>query len=657
MPLDPLASPSDHANAAAGRPMFGFDAGGAPDSAPGERKSRRATILRYVAVLATFAVVAEGLRLVSLDPRWLGLSTLAAALVCSWWGGIGPAACIPVVLFLLSRLHPDPARTSYWPTLGEGIVYCFLWLMLLSTGAAGQYRRRIQAITREHSQRLQNHSRALNRAHIIFRDLDGRISEWSDGVLSLFGWNRDEAIGRNIHELLKSQFLEPLDAIRDELLRTGEWQGEILQQHKNGSVLNIAAHWILYRDPTGQPIGIAEVSNDVTDLRRAEAAVREADRRKEEFLATLAHELRNPLAPISNSLQIMRLSDELSPSLQHVREIMEQQVGHMVRLVDDLLDVSRITRGKITLRKERTLLAGVVANAVETVRGQLEEQKLDLSVSLPTEPIHLDADPVRLTQVIANLLGNAAKYTDAGGHIWISAAPRGDELVLSVRDTGEGIPREMLDQIFEMFSQADRTLTRSRGGLGIGLTLVKRLVELHGGSIRADSEGSGKGSVFTIRLPYQHDPRYEEHAAPGANASKSPLEKRQALVVDDTPAAGFILCKLIEKLGHSVELAGSGDAALELIAKKRPDIIFSDIAMPGMHGYELAQRVRQDSNFNETVLVAVTGFGQPSDKARAAEAGFDHHLVKPVSLNDIRDLLASLPRAGQERAEHERSRT
>jgi PAS domain S-box-containing protein len=549
-----------------------------------------------------------------------------------------------VILIGLSRLHESEPRASLWPSLGEVIVYVLGTLMVIATGAAGQYRRRLQAITKEHAQKLQVHSRALDRAHIIFRDLDGNISEWSDGIQSLFGWSREEAIGRSIHDLLKSKFLDDPTSIRDELLRTGEWQGEILQQHKNGSVLNIASHWILYRDATGKPSGVAEVCNDVTDLRRAEAAVRDADRRKEEFLATLAHELRNPLAPISNSLQIMRMSDELGPSLQRVRDIMEQQTGHMIRLVDDLLDVSRVTRGKITLKKERVLLAELVANAVETLRNQLVQSRIELSISLPSEPLFLHVDPVRLTQVVSNLLGNAAKYTEPGGHIWLTAVCQEATLILSVRDTGAGLPPEMLDDIFEMFTQVDRTLTRAAGGLGIGLTLVKNLVELHGGTVSADSEGQGLGSCFTVRLPIEGSLNAGRGGSSfGDKPTTLPIQRR-ILVVDDTRPAGYVLCKLLEKLGQTVKFAGDGNEALEVMAAYRPDVVISDIAMPLMDGYELAGRIRQDSRFRDVVLVALTGFGQTSDREKALAAGFDRHLVKPADVELLRELLTNLSR-------------
>lgn len=372
--------------------------------------------------------------------------------------------------------------------------------------------------------------------------------------------------------------------------------------------------------------------------------LQDSHRRKDEFLAILAHELRNPLAPISNSLQLFRMSEELSPSLQTVREIMEQQVGHMVHLVDDLLEVSRITSGKIELRKKPVNVATLIANAVEMAHPVMKDSQVELSISLPVEPLTVDVDPVRMTQVIANLLSNAAKYTDAGGHAWISASQQGEELLLSVRDTGVGISGEMLDSIFEMFSQIHRTVNRSRGGLGIGLTLARKLVRLHGGNLTVRSGGIGKGSEFTIRLPVVNVeaplPLCISSYMPPAEV---PVPRRRVLVVDDTRAAAFVLSRLLESLGQEVYQASDGKLAFQLATEIRPDIIFSDIAMPHMDGYQLARRIRTLPELNDVILVAVTGFGQLEDHQRTQEAGFHHHLVKPASLQAIRDLLSSIP--------------
>jgi PAS domain S-box-containing protein len=368
----------------------------------------------------------------------------------------------------------------------------------------------------------------------------------------------------------------------------------------------------------------------------------EADRRKDEFLATLAHELRNPLAPISNSLHLLRLTGDLNPAAERVRQIMERQVGYMVRLVDDLLEISRVTRGTIELRKESVDLAVVIQNAVEMSRPAIDAAGHQLAISIHPEPMTLEADAVRLTQVISNLLNNAAKYTSQGGQIWLSARPQGHEVVVSVRDNGMGLDAEHLPRIFEMFSQVTPSLDRTQGGLGIGLSLVRALVELHGGRVEARSDGLGHGSEFIVRLPLaQSKPRLDRpHAFPRSAAS--PLPVRRVVVVDDTRAAVYTLARLLETMGQKVRTADNAAAALELIHAERPDLVISDLAMPHMNGYELAERLRSDPALSGLFLAALTGYGQESTRKRAKEAGFDYYLVKPVSLEALETMLATL---------------
>ena len=371
------------------------------------------------------------------------------------------------------------------------------------------------------------------------------------------------------------------------------------------------------------------------------AQLRDADRRKDEFLATLAHELRNPLAPISNALHILRLSGELPPGTERVRDIMERQVNHLVRLVEDLLEVSRVTSGKIALRKERVELARVVENAVDTSRPLIEAAGHQLAIAISPDLITLDADPVRLAQIIANLLNNAAKYTQSGGQIWLTAQYIDNEVLISVRDNGMGIPSHMLPRVFEMFAQVNPTIKRAQGGLGIGLTLAKNLVQMHGGQIEAHSEGLGKGSEFIVRLPLAAT-TITPPTSPSPPSFITPLSRHRILVVDDTHAAVYMLGKLLEVLGQEVYTANSAHSALETAAAKRPEVVISDIAMPNMDGYELAHRLRQLPDMQDAVLVALTGYGQDADRHRALESGFDQHLVKPVGLEALQKLLASL---------------
>jgi PAS domain S-box-containing protein len=381
---------------------------------------------------------------------------------------------------------------------------------------------------------------------------------------------------------------------------------------------------------------------DCLENARLYEALREADRRKDEFLATLAHELRNPLAPIGNALHILRLSGELTPAGERVREIMERQLNQMVRLVDDLLEVSRITRGKIELRRESVDLAAVVRTAIETCQPQLEAAGHRLAVDLPSEPLLLPADPLRLSQVVGNLLSNAAKYTEAGGRIDVSVRRDGNRAVLVVRDSGIGIPREMLRRVFDMFAQIDKSSRRSQGGLGIGLALAKSLVQMHGGRIEARSEGTGRGSEFIVTLPISADaPVAAEGAKPSTPAAPTirPLPPRKILVVDDVATAVFTLGKLLEKMGQSVRTASDVKTALEIARAERPDVIISDIAMPEVDGYEFARRLRNEPSLRGAVLVALTGYGQETDRRQTRDAGFDFHLVKPVSLDALRDVL------------------
>ena len=369
--------------------------------------------------------------------------------------------------------------------------------------------------------------------------------------------------------------------------------------------------------------------------------LRDADRRKDEFLATLAHELRNPLAPIRNALHIMQLSEDDSAAVDQARTMMERQLKQMVRLIDDLLDVSRITRGKLDLRKERVELATVIGNAVDTTRPLIEAAGHSLTVSLPPQPVYLDADPMRLAQVFANLLNNAAKYTDRGGRLWLTAAPDGNDIVIAVRDTGIGIPADSLTAVFEMFAQVDRSLEKSQGGLGIGLTLVKRLVELHGGTVEARSDGPGKGSEFIARLP-----RVPARKAPRNRQSDGvrtqPQMTCRILVADDNRDAAESMSMLLRMMGNDVRTVHDGVQAVEEASAFRPDVVLLDIGMPRLNGYAVARAIREQRWGAGMVLVALTGWGQDDDKRRADEAGFDQHFTKPVNPAALERLISGL---------------
>jgi PAS domain S-box-containing protein len=395
-------------------------------------------------------------------------------------------------------------------------------------------------------------------------------------------------------------------------------------------------------DAAGQFYRLVGIIDDFTERKYAEDALKEANRRKDEFLATLAHELRNPLAPIRNAVELMRRAQGDAGLLEKARSIIERQVVQMVRLVDDLLDISRITKGKLQLRQERVELAAVVRSAIEAVRPLIDAQAQELTITLPPEPVLLDADPTRLAQVISNLLNNAAKFTDRGGHIWLAAQRQGGQVAVSVRDTGIGIAADYLPHIFEMFSQATPALERSQGGLGIGLALVRGLVELSGGSVEAQSAGPGKGSEFTLRLPIVDAtvPARPETRADGEKSCVGP--KCRILVAEDLRDSADSLALLLRLAGHDILVARDGLEAVQAAATFRPDVVLLDIGMPRMNGYEAARQIRQQPWGKGVALVALTGWGQEEDKRRALEAGFDCHLTKPVEAAALEKLLARI---------------
>jgi PAS domain S-box-containing protein len=398
------------------------------------------------------------------------------------------------------------------------------------------------------------------------------------------------------------------------------------------------------KDDDGRIYRLAGIAEDITEKKRAEEALKDADRRKDEFLATLAHELRNPLAPICNAVEILESAQDHPQISQQACNVLKRQLAHLVRLIDDLLEVSRITRGKLQLRKERIELAAAIHSAIEATRPLIDAAGHELTISLPAEPILLDADSTRLSQIFSNLLNNAAKYAEKAGHIWLTAQPNGEHVKISVRDTGIGIAPEHLSHIFEMFSQAVPALERSQGGLGIGLALVRGLVDLHGGKIEARSDGPGMGSEFIVHLPLAELrlPADSTDQLPVAEKASSRLSKSRILVVDDNPDTTATLAMLLERTGHDVHVAHDGLEAVHAVAAFEPHVVLLDIGLPKMNGFEVAQRIRQDLAGRQIALIAVTGWGQQEDRRRAMEAGFDHHLTKPVEIGRLLQLLASV---------------
>ena len=390
-----------------------------------------------------------------------------------------------------------------------------------------------------------------------------------------------------------------------------------------------------------------ELELEMTERKRLERELKlradelvDADRRKDEFLAVLGHELRNPLAPIRYALEIVHTKGSSEVQREWAWVVIDRQVAQMIRLVDDLLEVSRIRQGKIRLRKEAAELAAIIEHAVESSRALIAARKHELIESLPEEPVWLEVDPVRLAQVIANLLNNAAKYTPDRGHIWLLARIEGEEAVIRIRDDGMGISPEMLPRIFDLFSQEERTLAQSQGGLGIGLTLVKTLVEMHGGSITATSEGTGKGSEFVVRLPAMAERRLPPRTDSEDMATLTQARCRRILLVDDNVDAAESLALLLRTHQNDVRTVHDGPTALETARAFQPDIIFLDIGLPGMDGYEVARRIRDDKAIQQPLLVALTGYGREEDLRRAEHAGFEAHVVKPAKLAALQRLLA-----------------
>jgi PAS domain S-box-containing protein len=503
----------------------------------------------------------------------------------------------------------------------------------------------------------------LNEAGLRLALEAGRMNVWDWDLMSgMLRWSENL---EPIHGLAPGSFAGTFAAFRDlvhpeDRTTVDEAIARAVEDHHDldiefrtrspdGAVRWMARKGRVLRDGGGRPVRMIGVGMDITERKRLEDELRQraqqlaaADRRKDEFLAMLAHELRNPLAPMCNALELLHRRSADTAIVEHARDLMQRQIHHMVRLVDDLLDASRITSGKITLRRERVTLDTIVTSAVETTRPTFVSRRQDLVVSLPPEAVWLEADATRLAEVVANLLENAAKYTEEGGHVWLTAERMGDELVLEVRDTGIGMSPDVLAHAFDLFSQGERTLDRPESGLGIGLTLVRSLVELHGGRVRAESEGRGRGSVFTVSLPVPpaaEQPRDIPHLRVGGSPLASPGSRR-VLVVDDNLDTAESSSLLLEIEGHDVRVAHNGPEAIEIARSFAPDVILLDIGLPGMDGYAVARVLRAAPDLAHCRIIAVSGYGQAEDRHRSREAGFDRHLVKPVEADVLREVLA-----------------
>jgi PAS domain S-box-containing protein len=475
-------------------------------------------------------------------------------------------------------------------------------------------------------------------------DRDGFLREVNDLAVNGCGYSREEVLNRPFWE---TPWWRGSEAIQARIRAATEqaaagtvFREELRYWDADGAerIADFAMHPI--RDPSGQVILLHPTGIDITDRKLVDEALRDSNRRKDEFLATLAHELRNPLAPIRNALSVLDVAHSDRDTFKRATEMMSRQLAQMVRLIDDLLDVSRISRGKLRLRMEHVELASIVHQAVETCRPLADSSEHQLTVVLPTEPVYLRADPIRLSQVLSNLLNNSCKFTERGGRITLSAVRQGSDVVISVEDNGIGIAPEKTEGIFEMFAQADQSLEKAQGGLGIGLTLVKRLVELHGGSIDVRSEGIGRGSEFIVRLPVVAEvPRSEPECM--AATTIPTASGQRILVVDDNRDSAISLAMVLQLTGNEAHTAHDGQEAVAAAEEKRPDVILLDIGLPKLNGYDVCRRIRQQPWGSDVVIIALTGWGQDEDKRKSREAGFNGHLVKPVDHAALMKLLAS----------------
>jgi signal transduction histidine kinase/ActR/RegA family two-component response regulator len=494
----------------------------------------------------------------------------------------------------------------------------------------------------------------------------GRLGAWeldlvsnemvcSDICKASFGRSAGEPF---TYEDLRASIIEAdrsrvFTAISESLASGADYDSEYRIRWPDGS-----EHWVLMRgriayDDVGRPLRMAGVSLDISDRKRTLEALHEsqlelarqadqlraADARKDEFLATLAHELRNPLAPIRTGLELL-IASEHAAAADPTLSVMNRQLRHMVRLIDDLLDVSRITQGKLELKREEVTLTSVVEAAIEASRPLIDESGHTLEVALPAETVWLDADATRIAQTISNLLNNSSKYTARGGKIRLAVRREGERVAITVEDNGIGIPESRLDEVFKMFSQVDRSLDPAKGGLGIGLALVRRLAEMHGGTVRAASEGPGRGSTFTLELPVLR--HHSDAPAAPAEEDVRALSHREILVVDDNVDAADMLSAMLDLFGHHTRVANDGPEALAAAQACVPEVIILDIGLPGMSGYDVARKLRQDARFATTALIALTGWGSYEDKLKAKNAGFDFHLTKPVNTREVQKVLAEV---------------
>jgi PAS domain S-box-containing protein len=593
---------------------------------------------------------AEALELVAVDPPDLVLADVSVPAV----DGLGilaalrsdeRTASIPVIL--LSALEGADARDERLLAEADDYVlkpFSARELLARVGGAIALARTRTEqhkaAKALAYNERRYRSLVEASTSVIWSTDNEGQMITENPSWSAFTGQTRDEYSGTGWSLAIHSEDrARTIDVWRRAVEARTFYQTEYRLRRHDGVYRHVVAKGVPVMSDEGALVEWIGTCTDIDDQKRIEEELKVANRRKDEFLAILAHELRNPLAPIRNGLEILRVAGDEREPVVEARVMMERQLAQMVRLVDELLDLSRISRGTIELHREACDLAAIVASAVETSRPLVDHMEHELAIRLPEETILVDADATRLAQVFANLLNNAAKYTERGGHVSLSVEASDDEVAVRVKDTGVGIPPEMLARVFDMFTQVDRSLERAQGGLGIGLSVAKQLVEMHGGRIEVSSEEGGKGSEFTVVVPRIARPVASE-SVPASDADARPEVRRRVLVADDNVDALTSLAMLLEIVGHEVRVAHDGLEAVELAREYRPDAVLLDIGMPRLNGYDACRRIRETAWGRDALVIALTGWGQERDKREARDAGFDYHLVKPVEPAILQQLLS-----------------
>jgi PAS domain S-box-containing protein len=581
--------------------------------------------------------------------------SFAAVTISAWYGGLGPGLLTTALAALAAGYSfAHPALPAPVTALGRDVrlgIFLAEGILISAVSAAvssARWRAEASAARLRASEQRYKSLFEKNPDAVFSLDLEGNFLSANPACEQISGYSIEEILRTSFVSFLVPEEQEKtLQRFRRGL--QGERQNfETAITHRDGRriELSVTAALIVVDH---EVVGVYGICKEITERKRLEEELRQraealaaADRHKDEFLAMLAHELRNPLAPIRNCLELLRLRETDTPTMERVREVVERQVRHMTRLVDDLLDVSRITCGKILLRYERLDLGRLIRDTARDHLHALEEAGPALLLELPEEPVWVVGDPTRVGQILDNLIQNAVKFTDLDGRVTVqmTADLAACQATVTVRDTGIGISSEMLPHVFEPFTQADRSLDRTRGGLGLGLALVKQLVELHGGEVRAESDGPGCGAAFSFWLPLDRQPApVEAEAAPAGTAAGS----RRVLVVEDNRDAAETLRELLELFGHTVAIAYSGPAGLEAAREFLPEVVLCDLGLPGMDGYAVATELRRDPATAATRLVAVSGYGQAEDRDRSQEAGFDVHLTKPVDLAELERLITAGP--------------